>query len=269
MKPVTLYFNELCLQKPSGLSPAEIASAFSSLVQVMDHAIEIRQKIFSDCAFGFVDGLWHAEWQGQSISTRLRQACGNERTRYQRLLTKIRPLADDVTLMREVHWRSQPAKAMTLADLTDSWVIGLALAGDWQTSTIDAERTSLDEQGESLTQPIAIGHLAEKSHIEIHRANLQDWGAQIAASAVLDYVGSMAIVMYQGPKEHNPPHVHVLLPNSSTTFAKYRIEDGVREKGPPDIDKAMKEWLAKYQSQLLRSWVRCQQGGMPYRLETP
>lgn len=59
--------------------------------------------------------------------------------------------------------------------------------------------------------------------------------------------------MYLKNKEHNPPHIHATYGNESASFY---ISDGELYEGsfPRRAKKMVKEFVLKYQKELLRMW---------------
>ncbi|MBK7003130.1 MAG: DUF4160 domain-containing protein [Rhodoferax sp.] len=171
----------------------------------------------------------------------------------------------------EVHWNGQPAHGLVLADVQNSWVFSIEPSHNhWSQPSIPATRHGLEEvSAELVVTECKIQNLANTAHCIHWETSIRDWGASVALSCVLDSINGHNIVMYPGPREHNPPHVHVLHKGSSSTLAKYRIEDCALEDGKPTLNSEMRIWLTQYRDQLLISWERCQRGGTPYRLELP
>jgi Domain of unknown function (DUF4160) len=268
MQILTLYFNELCLNNPP--SGAALFKHIDDFIASIEAAIMLRP----DCQLGFIEGDWRADCNGQPLAERIKQQLSNNRSRYQRLLPKIKNLhRNEIPLEREIQYQGTFAIGLTLADLAahqcaHGWAISVANGSQWSEHQISAERYILSENGDmDAPDGCYIKHLSKSDHLDSWRTQLQDWGAVIAQSCTLDMLGSHPIVMYPAPKEHNPPHVHLLSSDSSYTLAKFRIADFVREEGKPNWDAAMKIWLKTYQTQLLKSWERCQRGGHPYKLE--
>ena len=175
--------------------------------------------------------------------------------------------------MQEVLWNREKVNGFTLADLQNSWVFSINSSHeDWDKTIISAVRHTLEGVSSKIVvAECDIKNIATQKHC-IHWENgIRDWGATVAASSVLGEIDGHKIVMYPNTglrPEHNPPHVHVLNKNGEGDVAKYRIEDYQLEDGKQV--KGMKDWLKKYQSQLLSSWERCyQRGGTPYQLEEP
>jgi hypothetical protein len=169
-----------------------------------------------------------------------------------------------------VYWNEESAHGLTLAEAIQSWAVSLFLDDTvWTQPSVTAQRYELDESSGNLNGPTpsAIRHLSDTSHAQHWATEIRDWGAIVAQSCVLDKIKGLSVVMYQGPKEHNPPHVHLLDKQSGNSLAKYRIDVFERPKGPPTWDAEMKVWVTRYREQLLKSWARCQQGGLPFEIE--
>ena len=61
------------------------------------------------------------------------------------------------------------------------------------------------------------------------------------------------IVMYLRNKEHNPPHIHAITQDFDTPFL---ITNGEIMEGyfPPKAKQLVKEFILKYQNELLEMW---------------
>lgn len=69
----------------------------------------------------------------------------------------------------------------------------------------------------------------------------------------ISYFYGIIIVMYLRNKEHNPPHVHAITQDFDAPFL---IESGVIMEGefPPKAKSLVKEFILKYQNELLEMW---------------
>jgi hypothetical protein len=274
MSELIIYFNERCLPDFNG-TPLSLINYIDSFISTFEQIIKIRP----DAKIGFFDYDWGATYQGLTLPLWIKDRLSSERTRYRRLLTKIKLLtADDVAQDHEVKYLGATAFGLSFADIAATYanhgwaVSSIGGANDqWASHQLSAQRYVLAGDG-TLEGPssCSIGHLNEPEHVQKWENELLDWGSIVAPSCVLGVIGGHPIVMYPGPKEHNPPHVHLRVSNNHDgDIAKYRIDDFVREKGAPRWDKEMTEWLTKYKDQLLKSWERCQRGGHPYKLVEP
>ena len=64
----------------------------------------------------------------------------------------------------------------------------------------------------------------------------------------------ITIVMFQKEKEHNPPHLHAIMQDETATFS-IRTGELVSGKGfPPKGKRLVKEFILKYQDELLEMW---------------
>lgn len=159
----------------------------------------------------------------------------------------------------------------SLKQLGGGWGISLSLpASPWLNARVAATFQGLTEQGDVVSEACEVPHLSMPEHVKEWHSELHAFGLEPLPSAVLAYLEAHPIVMYSSPREHNPPHVHVLNSRSeSTTWAKYRIEDQVREKGPAENERRIQEWLRHHKQELLHAWERCQRGLHPYRISEP
>jgi len=64
--------------------------------------------------------------------------------------------------------------------------------------------------------------------------------------------------IYFGPKEHNPPHIHVYHQDDAATFS---IEDGILLSGkmPKRQTKLVSAWIEIHKDELLADWKLCQE----------
>lgn len=261
MQPLVIHFNEQCLN--GNWDARQWQVRMKNFCNAIDHLFELR----SDARIVFPAGQWDAHCDGRPLRVRIKDSYSREK--YRRLLLKVKQLTDNATpFLHEIHWNGQTAQGLTLAGAVQSWALSLCTPNSpWAHATITAQRYELDDNGNlNGPTPCEIRHLAIAPHVTHWTTEIRDWGATIAASCVLDKVKGHPVVMYQGPKEHNPPHVHLLDQSSRNSLAKYRIDVFERPEGPPTWDAEMTVWVNQYRDQLLQSWTRCQQGGLPYEL---
>lgn len=271
MQSIVLYFNELCFESnsPRIYQEHHWIAAIDELSLVIESVLKIRP----DCNISFPLDSWFADCAGNALSERFRKRLS--RDRYRRLLLRIKKIADENgPLLREVHFLQNAALGLTLADVaasawTHGWAVSLPFSNSpWLQHTVAAERFVLNDQG-ILDGPIQcdVSHMSCVKHVEQWEIDIRDWGATIAPSCELAMLNEHPIVMYLGPREHGPAHVHLLVSRGSReTLAKYEINQFNRCKGRPDWDVAMRDWIAEHRDQLLRSWDRCQLGGFPYAI---
>lgn len=143
--------------------------------------------------------------------------------------------------------------------------ISVNLANMWSTESLVVNCDELsDDQVDQRKSIVEVAHISSKEHIERWRDSILNWGYQIANSWKIHELEGMPIVMYPGPKEHPPAHIHLLDRNGSgQTVAKYLIEVFERAKGPPIWDGYMKHFIESNRDVLLRSWELCQKGKKP------
>ena len=74
------------------------------------------------------------------------------------------------------------------------------------------------------------------------------------------------IRMYQGRKEHNPPHFHASYQSKEGVF---NIQTGEFIKGdlPKRQIKIVEGWAAAHQDELLANWELAQNDELPYKIE--
>jgi len=272
MQALVLYLNELCLAP----EPTELDQEYrwtmgaAGLAEAIDSVLAIRP----DGNVALPPGSWDADCGGFPLRTRFQQRMSPDK--YRRLLVRIRQLSNaNVVLEREVQFSGREALGLTLADAaaqdwTHSWAVSLSLSNSpWLHHSVPAQRFVLNDQG-MLDGPTecVVGHLSCGDHVKHWQAEIRDWGSKVATSSELAVINGHPIVMYPGPLEHGPAHVHLLESRGSrVTLAKYEINQFKRYKGRPDWDIEMRAWINTNRDQLLRSWDRCQRGGHPYALE--
>ena len=272
METLVLYFNELCLV--AGNEALHEEAGWAEGTAAFAKAIERAFALRSDAQIAFSPGTWNADCGGRPFSSRLREHLIKDR--YGLLLKRSLQLSDsDLPLEQEVRFGGRPSLGLTLAYLeVDEWGYGWALSiggqgSPWDTHSLSLDLYVLTDTGDLLgPNACELGNLSRIAHVEHWRSELMDWGAVVATSCQLDEIAGHPVVMYPAPREHGPPHVHMLDSRTSRqTLAKYRIDIFGRPKGPPDWDAEMKEWITTYREQLLRSWDRCQRGKRPLALE--
>ncbi|WP_460140480.1 DUF4160 domain-containing protein [Pseudomonas sp. S2_E01] len=272
MEKLNFFFNELCVEH---LEDQEISEAHwnQSVSQFVDTALTIFEHR-PDGMLAVPEGTMNKACGGKILLSRIRENTGSQKDKYRKILSRITTLSPDFNLTQEVRHSNNPGNALTLADFISSlhghgWAISLQLPNQtWELKEINAQRFTLNDTGD-FNDPVdcSIDHISKTSHINDWITEIQDWGKVISNSSVLDSLNEHPIVMYSGPLEHNPPHVHLLQSrNSPTTLAKYNIDPFERSKGDHRWDTEMKAWIDKYRDQLLQSWVRCQTGKHPYEL---
>jgi hypothetical protein len=272
MSKYILYFNELSIH--ANFLPGAGDYHWKESAANFYDTISETQKLTSDFSIGIMPGLLDLSVAGKPFRVHISENL--TRTQYQRLLVKFRPLViGDQALCHEVKFQNLSATGLLLANLSGqsgcgSWAASLLLPNTpWDDRNLQIEMFSLGEDGDiACSSTMAINHLASPVHVTSWRRELLDWGKVVLSSCEVDMLREHPIAMYSGPQEHGPPHVHLLSSRSDhNTIAKYRIDIFERQKGPPTWDTPMKEWVIRYQDQLLKSWGRCQEGGLPYALE--
>ena len=76
----------------------------------------------------------------------------------------------------------------------------------------------------------------------------------------------IVIRMYQGKREHNPPHIHAIYQDDKAIFD---IRTSERTDGdlPKDKEKLVSAWIVLHRDELLADWELAQNGELPYRIE--
>lgn len=267
MPNLIMYFNELCLEAQHPPSTHTWRESAKNLAVTLDALLSIR----ADCFIAVPQKGWIKGPENIRLNDEFKAAL-QPKEKYQRLLMRIRELPDlPVDLLHEVRFETKNTQALTLTELSQSWAVSLPIPDSaWLPNEIQAQHFRLNEQGQwHQPENIAVNHISQAPHIQEWEEKIRDWGWEISASSVLDELQGHRIVMYSAPLEHNPPHVHLLRPDSSSTFAKYRVDKFALEKGQDTYNREMKVWVEKFYPQLMTSWDRCQRGGHPYALVNP
>ena len=76
----------------------------------------------------------------------------------------------------------------------------------------------------------------------------------------------LIIRMYYGPKEHNPPHIHVYYGEFTATV---KIDDCEIAEGkiPAKQLRLVAAWIEIHREELMADWVLCQNGEKPFPIE--
>lgn len=229
---------------------------------------EMVEKFFkhrNDIVLCVPSGL---DCNGEPVHLKFKGAIEN-RDRYRLFLNRLKYLEPDDSLSdREVLVNDQPCVGLNHSDFLQSWSLSLITpSSSWKMNSIPATlRRICAEKGELIDSSINVRHSSLLQHLDLEwETKVRDWGYEIASSSVIHHLNGFRVVMYSGPKEHNPPHVHLLKNGSKATVAKYEIERFIRKIGPPTWDAEMKQWINENRAKLLQSWTRCQTGGFPYK----
>ena len=72
--------------------------------------------------------------------------------------------------------------------------------------------------------------------------------------------------MYFGPKEHNPPHIHVYYQDFRCSFD---IDKNFNINGelPSKQTKLIQAWIEIHKEELFANWELCQNGESPFKIE--
>ena len=72
--------------------------------------------------------------------------------------------------------------------------------------------------------------------------------------------------MYYGPKEHNPPHIHVYYQDYTATFG---LDQGDILTGdlPSRQSKMVQAWIEIHKDELFADWELCQNGEKPFKID--
>ena len=239
-------------------------------------------RLFSDAAIkslmlkgdlrvGIVDDALYLDISGQCVHDHLKRLM--QRTAFNLLMKKIKSL-DSRTAPLDLEARCNNEKSVEALFATISLrktgfgcMLGVGINDNWTKDVISVDFSELTDNDINFTS-IDMPNVSNVAHVERWRDRIIDWGATIARSWKIWELDGMPVVMYPGPLEHPPPHIHLLDPNGSRkTIAKYLIQPFERPKGPHTWDARMRVFIEDNRDSLLRSWELCQKGMKPISLQ--
>lgn len=74
------------------------------------------------------------------------------------------------------------------------------------------------------------------------------------------------IRMYYGPKEHNPPHIHVFYQNE-TAVINIETSEIIEGTIPKRQLKLVLAWIEIHLEELIADWNLCQNGEKPFLID--
>jgi len=76
----------------------------------------------------------------------------------------------------------------------------------------------------------------------------------------------LIIRMYYAPKEHNPPHIHVVYQDNDSIID---ISDGTMIEGNLSSRhlRLIQAWIEIHKEELIANWFLCQNGEEPFKIE--
>lgn len=266
MRNLNIYFNEISFKfNPISNQWDDI---YSSLFKIQLKAIEKRK----DIKFFFDRNSYISTHDGVPLITKARTLIlGKEY--YRLLLIHLNEIHEDppdnIEVILKSHKNEKNLLGPKLSFISDSWLLSAFTNFPSSSSaTLDIECDSLEADGTIRSESGFLKHISCLAHLEEWEQSIKDWGYLASSSCIIKRFGRHPLAMFPGPKEHNPPHVHLLLPDSHETLAKYRIDEVLRLKGRDnEYDSAIMDWIREHKNELLASWEKCQAGGLPYNLE--
>lgn len=266
MHPYIVFFNELCVENiTQNLAPEQWQEAVSIFSVTASKLLPLRR----DLKIGFLHGTLNHDCHGTSLLDSLRSRM--RRDAYLLLLKRTEHFGnDDLPLLTDALFEKKSGKGILLAaksSLSTSFgcTVSLDTGATWKQDTLVVCCSELEEGSTDLIESeISLAHISCNDHVAKWENKLIDWGKTIATSWKIFEFHGMPIVMYPGPKEHPPAHIHLLDANGSgNTIAKYEILNFSRAKGPPTWDAEIEHFINTHRADLLRSWKRCQAGEKP------
>ena len=263
----TLFFNDLSAEDAGNTTPpGNCIYAIRSFSDVATNSLKAKREL----SFGFPNDILHREIHNKSLLQHLKDSM--QRSAFGLLMSKIKYFdATETPLHIQIRHQDRASTgilfaAISLQATSFGCVISIDVENKWSTPLIEVNLDELTPEGvDSKKQTIA--NISCNDHIEQWRDSLLDWGAQIATNWKVWELNGMPVVMYPGPLEHPPPHVHLLDPNGSRrTVAKYLVEPFERAKGSNKWDSEMRDFIEQNRESLLRSWELCQRGKKPIAL---
>lgn len=201
MQPLVIYFNEKSLS--GNLSNYDWQVEIQNLCKIIDDFFQLR----SDGKIRFSDVHWSTTVGEKTLADQFRLAYKDSRDKYRRFLLRAeKNNIDFSSLLHEVYWESELAHGLTLANSNASWVFSILKTHHrWEKETIVCQSYNLDDAGDCFSISCDVQNIASNVHFEIWKNKIIDWGSSVAESCTLDSINGHSIVMYPGPKEHNPP----------------------------------------------------------------
>lgn len=262
MPELALYFNEH--SSPPDSVSGESLEHWKGCVKELALCLARIMAFRGECSIVFAANNWNASMVGKPLSVWVRDWI--DRDLYRRLIGKMHDVGDTHDLCCEVQIQGEKAVGLTLASLADTWAFSFpVIDSNWRGPNVTAPAYCLDETGETVVER-DIRHVSLCEHASYWREKLIEWGKTISRTCEIAVVAGHSVVMYQAPREHGYPHVHLVCGQKGDTIAKYRVDTFVRMQGPPKYDAEMRSLIEEYRQQLLESWERCQRGRHPYRI---
>lgn len=152
------------------------------------------------------------------------------------------------------------SRSLTLCSAVESAMISIATK-DFVDSTISCTVCTYDDEREKNLYNLSFDY-----HIDEHKDFIENWGFTISKNYTVFSTSEFYAVMFPGPKEHNPPHVHVRRVDD-IELAKYQIDDVKIIKGEPEFFREISAIILEHKETLLAGWARSQKGQLPYVIE--
>jgi hypothetical protein len=268
VKPLILYWNELCIPVDFSVDEADAGGPWAIRAQNTFEALDRAFRLKSNARVSLTKGKLHAEFAGRSLHVWLEIWLGRDKLR--RLKGRvIQPLEyqqeDFTSLECELYLADRIGDGLTRAHLASSWVWSFgnsSTASDRE--VIRARKISIDALDEV---EISVSNIALDKHITYWEDALASWGGKISQNCVISQFTDFQIVMY--PLDHGYPHVHVYLNDEPQRIIKYRIDnfEPLTKSNPDRIDSFMSNWMRSNSLSLLESWRRCQHGAHPLSIQ--
>jgi hypothetical protein len=270
MASQTIFFNDLCVED------AVQSSTQNSWIEglaTFSNAIKQVLLLKGNLKIGFHQNAINAQIHGKSLWDHFRN--GLQKEAYVLMLKNVEYL-DDSQLLSDVKVSFDLRVSSGISHTVESirstafgCAISISLGELWSAESLNVNCEELDDDRVNIKKSsiVDVAHISSEKHIHRWRDDIMNWGYQIAKSWKIHEFNGMPVVMYPGPKEHPPAHVHLLENNGSgRTVAKYLVEVFERAKGPPTWDGYMKHFIDSNRETLLHSWELCQKGKKPIEI---
>jgi len=259
-----VFFNELSVQDAI---ESNSAPKWANTIQAFSEIAANSLKIKNGLNFGFPNDSLYLTIHGKSLLDHLRGSM--QKSAFLLFITRAKQYHTIDAPKHIQAWyetRESIGVLFAISSLNTTafgCLISLNIDGLWSESAIEIDLAELVADDITFSKQ-KLPHISCADHIEQWRDRIIDWGEQVATNWKIWELDGMPVVMYPGPLEHPPPHIHLLDPNGSRrTIAKYLVEPFERAKGPRTWDSEMRTFVEQNREKLIRSWELCQNGKKP------
>lgn len=161
----------------------------------------------------------------------------------------------------------QESIGVLCAFLKNSLCVSIASSPAWTESEVRG--TLAPAGGEDANQAVTVCNLSSPEHIGLHREFILNAGLAISPSSLVYEGYGFVIRMYFD--DHDPPHIHVLeRRDSAQSMAKIAIasRDTLEGRFPSGLERTVKLWTIKHETELLDNWHRLRQRAHPLQIRS-